>query len=81
MREIQLKDAKARLSEVVDRAMAGDPAVITRHGRKSAVILSWKDYERVSRKPSLGWLIANSPVEPGDFPDRGAARAPDDGGL
>ncbi|RVC58723.1 type II toxin-antitoxin system Phd/YefM family antitoxin, partial [Mesorhizobium sp. M4B.F.Ca.ET.088.02.2.1] len=49
MREIQLKDAKATLSAVVDQAVAGKPAVITRHGRKQAVILSFTDYERLSR--------------------------------
>ena len=40
MKEIQLKDAKATLSAVVDQAIAGEPAVITRHGRKAAVVLS-----------------------------------------
>jgi prevent-host-death family protein len=32
MREIQLKDAKATLSFVVDDAVRGKPAIITRHG-------------------------------------------------
>ena len=43
MREIQLKDAKATLSAVVDDAVSGRPAIITRRGRKEAVILSFKD--------------------------------------
>jgi prevent-host-death family protein len=34
MREIQLRDAKARLSVVVDDAVRGEPAIITRHGRR-----------------------------------------------
>ena len=34
MREIQLRDAKASLSAVVDEAMQGKPAVITRHGKR-----------------------------------------------
>ncbi|QKC72208.1 type II toxin-antitoxin system Phd/YefM family antitoxin [Mesorhizobium loti] len=58
MREIPLKDAKATLSAVVDQAVAGKPAVITRHGRKQAVILSFEDYERLSRVPSFGQLLA-----------------------
>jgi antitoxin Phd len=61
MREIQLKDAKATLSAVVDQAVAGEPAVITRHGRKQAVILSFKEYERLSRVPSFGQLLAAFP--------------------
>ncbi|AEH89446.1 type II toxin-antitoxin system Phd/YefM family antitoxin [Mesorhizobium opportunistum] len=66
MREIQLKDAKATLSAVVDQAIAGTPAVITRHGRKQAVILSFEDYERLSRVPSFGQLLA---AFPGDLDD------------
>jgi antitoxin Phd len=58
MREIQLKDAKATLSAVVDQAVAGEPAIITRHGRKQAVILSFEDYQRLSRVPSFGQLLA-----------------------
>lgn len=70
MREIQLKDAKATLSAVLDDALAGEPAVITRHGRREGVILSYSEYERLSRVPSLGWLLANSPIEEGDLPER-----------
>ncbi|MDX8437525.1 MULTISPECIES: type II toxin-antitoxin system Phd/YefM family antitoxin [Mesorhizobium] len=70
MREIQLKDAKATLSAVVDQAVAGKPAVITRHGRKQAVILSFKDYERLSRVPSFGRLLAAFPGAEADIPPR-----------
>jgi prevent-host-death family protein len=38
--ETQLKDAKASLSAVVDRATAGKRSVITRHGRREAVLVS-----------------------------------------
>lgn len=75
MREIQLKDAKATLSHVVDEVVAGEPAVITRHGKKEAVVISYSEYQRLSRVPSLGWLIANSPLEHGDLPERRPARA------
>jgi antitoxin Phd len=70
MREIQLKDAKATLSAVVDQAVAGEPAVITRHGRKQAVILSFEDYERLSRVPSFGQLLAAFPGAIDDIPPR-----------
>jgi antitoxin Phd len=39
MRKIQLKDAKANLSAVVDQASRGKPSVITRHGKPEAVVL------------------------------------------
>ena len=70
MKEIQLKDAKATLSHVLDEAIAGEPAVITRHGKKEGVLISYSEYERLSRVPSLGWLLTNSPLEEGDLPER-----------
>ena len=70
MREIQLKDAKATLSAVVDEAVSGKPAVITRRGRKEAVILSFEDYERLSNVPSFGRLLAAFPGETADIPPR-----------
>ena len=70
MNEIQLKDAKARLSAVVDRAVAGEPSVITRHGRREAVVLSWAEWERLSNVPSPGKLLMSAPIEPGDIPER-----------
>ena len=57
MKEIQLKDAKATLSAVVDRAVAGEPSIITRHGRKEAVVLAFEEYERLSQVPSFGELL------------------------
>jgi antitoxin Phd len=61
MREIQLKDAKATFSAVVDEAVQGNPAIITRHGRKEAVILSFDEFQRLSQVPSLGRLLAAYP--------------------
>ena len=74
MKELQLKDAKARFSQVVDEAVAGETSVITRHGRKQAVVMGWEEYERLSKVPSLGWLLANSPLEDEDLIERRPAR-------
>jgi len=70
VREIQLKDAKATLSAVVDQALLGNPAVITRHGRKEAVLLSFDEYEKLAHVPSFGRLLASFPGEEGDIPPR-----------
>jgi antitoxin Phd len=70
MDEIQLKDAKASLSAVVDRAVAGKPSVITRHGRREAVLISWTEWERLRKIPPLGRLLMAAPIEPGDLADR-----------
>ena len=70
MREIQLKDAKARFSAVVDQAIRGKPSVITRHGKPEAVVLGFADWERLSRVPSFGRLLMSAPIEPEDLPKR-----------
>jgi len=78
MRKIQLKDAKANLSAVVDRATQGKPSVITRHGKPEAVVLGMADWERLSRVPSFGRLLMAAPLAPGDLParNRGPLRDP-----
>ncbi len=70
MRKIQLKDAKANLSAVVDQATQGKPSVITRHGKPEAVVLGFADWQRLSRVPSFGRLLMSVPLEPGDLPER-----------
>ena len=74
MKELQLKDAKATLSAVVDQAIAGKPTVITRHGRKEAVLVSFEEWERISKVPSFGDLLLAFPGEPEDI--RGRSRKP-----
>jgi len=70
MREIQLRDAKATLSAVVDDAARGEPAIITRHGKREAVVLSFKEWERLSQVPSFGRLLMAAPIGPDDLPKR-----------
>jgi antitoxin Phd len=70
MIEIQLRDAKATLSKVIDDARRGDPSIITRHGRKEAVVLSFEEWQRLSSVPSFGRLLMEAPLEPGDLPER-----------
>lgn len=70
MREIQLKDAKAKLSAVVDEAARGEPSIITRHGKPEAVLLGFADWERLSNVPSFGRLLMSAPVETDDLPER-----------
>jgi prevent-host-death family protein len=70
MRKIQLKDAKANLSAVVDQATQGKPSVITRHGKPEAVVIGYADWERLSRVPSFGRLLMAAPLESGDLPAR-----------
>lgn len=44
----QMREAKARLSEVVRQAEQKDPQGLTWHGRSVAVLLSRRDYDRLT---------------------------------
>jgi antitoxin Phd len=70
MREIQLRDAKATLSAVVDDAVQGEPSIITRHGKPEAVVIGFREWQRLSTVPSFGRLLMAAPIEPGDLPER-----------
>jgi antitoxin Phd len=70
MREIQLRDAKAKLSTVVDEAMQGKPAVITRHGKRQAVVVGYDEWERLSHVPTFGRLLMAAPLSADDLPAR-----------
>ena len=58
-----LADAKAHFSEVVDSALEKGPQVITRHGRKTVVVVAADEWERrTQRKGSLADFFAASPL-------------------
>ncbi|TLU72587.1 type II toxin-antitoxin system Phd/YefM family antitoxin [Lichenicoccus roseus] len=70
MQQIQLRDAKATLSAVVDQARQGEPSIITRHGRPEAVLLGFEDWQRLSQVPSFGRLLMAAPLEDDDVAER-----------
>ena len=62
-----LAGAKARLSEVVDRAQAG-PQTITRNSKPSAVIVSAEEWARKTvRKGTLAEFLLASPLRGTDL--------------
>ncbi|KRQ01588.1 type II toxin-antitoxin system Phd/YefM family antitoxin [Bradyrhizobium sp. IC3069] len=62
-----LANAKARLSEVLDRAQTG-PQVITRHGKPNAVIVSVEEWARkTARKGTLAEFLLASPLRGADL--------------
>jgi antitoxin Phd len=67
MRKIQLKDAKANLSAVVDQATRGKASVITRHGKPEAVVLGFAEWQRLSSVPTFGRLLMAAPLEADDM--------------
>ncbi|HZD57789.1 MAG TPA: type II toxin-antitoxin system Phd/YefM family antitoxin [Anaerolineales bacterium] len=59
----QLQDAKNRFSEVVNRALAEGPQIVTRRGEEVAVVLSTDEYNRLKKsKSSLREFFRESPL-------------------
>jgi prevent-host-death family protein len=73
MRELPLRDVKAHLSVVIDDVVQGEPVIISRHSKPQAVILSFAEWERLSRVPTFGRLLMAAPVQEGDLPERNAS--------
>ncbi len=62
-RQWTVAEAKAKLSAVIDRARAEGPQTITRHGRKTAVVVAEDEWERrTRRKGNLAEFLAASPL-------------------
>jgi prevent-host-death family protein len=60
-------DAKARFSEVIDRAQTG-PQIITRNGKPRAVIVSQTEWEQKTlRKGTLAEFLLASPLRGADI--------------
>ena len=60
MRSYALDEARAVFSEVVDRALAGEPQRITRFGEQAVVVVSEADWLAQRRNATtLGDLLAN----------------------
>ncbi|MBM3181679.1 MAG: type II toxin-antitoxin system Phd/YefM family antitoxin [Chloroflexi bacterium] len=45
----QIQDAKNQLSEVIARALKQGPQVITRHGQKTVVVVSYMEYKALRK--------------------------------
>lgn len=56
-------EAKAKFSELIDKAKSEGPQKITRHGRTTAVIVAAEQWENKSeRKGNLAEFLAESPL-------------------
>jgi len=62
----QLQEAKAKFSQLVQKALDEGPQTVTRHGKEVVVVLSLSEYEKLKqRKPSLKEVLTSGPE--GDF--------------
>jgi prevent-host-death family protein len=55
-----IADAKNKLPSIIHSVESGQAVKLTRHGRPVAVLLSIKDYQRLSRKREGYWSALNS---------------------
>lgn len=56
-------EAKAKFSEVVDKARVNGPQTITKNGRIAVVVVSAEEWERKTRRPgNLAEFFAESPL-------------------
>jgi prevent-host-death family protein len=73
----QLHEAKARFSELVQKAIDEGPQTVTRHGREAVVVLSAEAHERLrERKPSLKEVLMSGPEGELELPERTARERP-----
>ncbi|MEA2102098.1 MAG: type II toxin-antitoxin system Phd/YefM family antitoxin [Thermodesulfobacteriota bacterium] len=64
----KIQDAKAKFSQVVESALKAGPQYVTRRGQETVVILSVKEYQKItSKKPSLKEFLLNCPKMDNDF--------------
>jgi len=64
VRTVQLRDAKARLSALVEAAEKGEASVITKHGRPAAMLVPMDMAERLiaAEGPSLAEMLLSIPA-------------------
>jgi prevent-host-death family protein len=56
-------EAKARFSEVIERARSDGPQTVTRNGRTAVVIVAAEEWERKTKRVgNLAEFFANSPL-------------------
>jgi prevent-host-death family protein len=56
--------AKAKLSEVIDRAVSSGPQIVTRNGVETVVVVAVEEWEKkTKRRGSLIDFLASSPLK------------------
>jgi len=63
MRTLQLREAKASLSDVVEAAERGEATTITKYGRPAAVVVPVEEAKRLypTERPSFAALLMGIP--------------------
>jgi prevent-host-death family protein len=69
-RDWQLQEAKAHFSELVRRANAGEPQVVTKHGEPAVVVIDHAEYQRLRgpQRRLIDVLLAAPRMSADDLP-------------
>ncbi len=59
----QLQEAKSKFSQLVEHAMHKEPQIVTKHGNKAVVVLSFEEYTKITKpQTDLVQFLRNSPL-------------------
>ena len=59
----QLQEAKSKFSQLVEDAMHKEPQIVTKHGDKAVVVLSFEEYTKITKpKTNLVKFLRESPL-------------------
>ena len=59
----QLQEAKSKFSQLVENAMHKEPQIVTKHGDKAVVVLSFEEYIKITKpQVDLVKFLRNSPL-------------------
>ncbi len=68
MNKFSTFEAKTKLSELIKRAVDGEPQIITNNGVERAVVISYQEYLTLkARKQPLGDFFRDSPLRGSDI--------------
>ena len=73
MKNWQVQEAKNKFSEVIRDAQSGEPQFITKHGERTAVLLSAEEYDRLvgttePKKDLISLLLGGPKVDHFEVP-------------
>lgn len=59
----QLQDAKNNFSHLIKEAVQNGPQIVTKHGKKVVVVISFEEYEQMTKpQTDLVTFLRNSPL-------------------
>ena len=67
----QVQEAKAKFSQLVQKAIDEGPQTVTRHGKEVAVVMSADEYKKLQAcRPSLLEVLMSGPEGELELPER-----------